>query len=119
MQYPKDPSARELVLQSRGHFRLPLPVERRGRLVEDQEIGALEHFAGYPCLLALGERQPRSAGPDIVIEPDVDDGLPQRQLVDHLGNCGWDADRCVGLAISDLTEKDIVLYRGGSVVTFC
>src|SRR5215472_12950106 len=51
MQHPNDASTRELVLQSLGHSRLPLPVERRGRLVEDQEIGTLEHLAGYPRLL--------------------------------------------------------------------
>src|SRR6516164_925275 len=68
MQHPNDASARELVLQARGHSRLLLSVERRGRLVEDQEIGALENLAGDPRLLALGERQPRSTGPDIVVE---------------------------------------------------
>src|SRR6516164_1909292 len=85
MQHPDDASALELVLQARGHSRLRLPVERRGRLVEDQEIGALENLAGDPRLLALGERQPRSTGPDIVVEANLDDGLPQRQFVDHLG----------------------------------
>src|SRR5208282_5507649 len=77
---------------------------------------AFENLASYPRLLALGERQSRSGRPDIVIEPDLYDGLPQRQLVDHLSNHGWDADRRVGLAISYLTEQDIVLHRGGCVV---
>src|SRR5262249_41009800 len=116
MQHPDDASARELVLQPFRYSRLGLPVEGRGRLVEDQEIGTLKHLAGYPRLLTLGERQPRSAGPDIVIKPDLDDDLPQGQLVDHLGNHGWDADRCVGLAVSNLAEQNIVLYRGGRVI---
>src|SRR6201987_3563917 len=66
VQHPNDASAGELVLQPLCHSRLRLPVERRGRLVEDQQIGALEDLACYPRLLALGERQARSAGPDIV-----------------------------------------------------
>src|SRR6516225_4164552 len=78
VHHPNDASTRELVLQSLGHSRLPLPVECRGGLVENQEIGALEHLACYPRLLTLGKRQARSAGANTVIESDIDYGLAKR-----------------------------------------
>ena len=62
------------------------------------------------------ERQPRSAGADIVIEPDIDDGLAQRQRVDHLGEHRRDPHRRIGLAIGDLAEQDVVLHRGCGVI---
>src|SRR5215471_6903835 len=74
MQHPNDASAGELLLQSRRHFRLRLAVQGRGRLVEDQQVGTLEHRTDDSCFLPLGERQARSRGADIVVEADIDDG---------------------------------------------
>src|SRR6266851_508409 len=78
MQYPDNASPREFFPQPFGHPRLRQPVERRGRFVEDQKIGAFEHRPGDPRLLPLGERQARSSGTDVVIEPDINHGFPER-----------------------------------------
>src|SRR6266446_1602240 len=117
MQYPNDPAACKLLTQPAHHSRLRLPIERRGRLVENQKVGALDHCASDPGLLPIGERQPRAAGTDIVVEPDIDDGLPKRQRVDDFGEHRRNADRRISLAIGNLAKQNVVLHRGRRVIT--
>src|SRR5436190_9145329 len=116
MQYPNDTSAREFLAEPATHPRLRLPVEGRRRLVEDQKIGALEHCAGDSGLLPLGERQPRSAGTDIVVETDIDDDFAKRQRIDDFREYRRNAGHCISLAICDLAKENVVLHRGCRVV---
>ena len=66
--------------------------------------------------MPLGERQSRSARADIVIEPDIDDGLSKRQRVDDFGEHCRNADLRIGLAIGDLAKQNVVLHRSRRVI---
>jgi hypothetical protein len=43
--------------------------------------------------------------------------LPERQCVDDLGEHRRDPDRRIRLAVGDLAEEDVVLYRRGRVIS--
>ena len=82
-------------------------IRRSGRLSTARAIPTF-------CRSANDSRDPPDA--NVVIEPDIDDGLPQRQRVDDFGEHRRDADRRISLAIGDLAEQDVVLYRSRRVV---
>ena len=56
MQDPDQAAPGEFLAQPLDHLCLGMPLERRGRLVEDHQIGALQDGPGDRRALALAER---------------------------------------------------------------
>src|SRR6266851_4040399 len=117
MEDPDQAALGARLLDAFHHLALGGAVERRRRLVEDDDVRPLQQGAGDRGLLLLRYRQARAAAADAEFEADADDRLAQAERVEHLGDDGGNPRRRRGLAIGDLAEEDVVLQRGGGVVT--
>src|SRR5829696_2741419 len=74
VQHPDQAAPGHLPGNALGDPGLRLSVERRGRLIEDQQIRTLQQRTRDCAALPLRQRQTRAAGADLVIEADIDDG---------------------------------------------
>ena len=79
MKHPNNAAPNELFLQSLGNACLGVAVERRRRFIQNQQIRTFQDGARDSDQLALSQRQSRAAGPDVIIEPDLDNRLAQTQ----------------------------------------
>ena len=105
VQNPDQPAALEGLEQILGHLGLGCAVEGRRALGNNKHVGALEHRPGDGQFLALGGRQPRAADTNREVEPGLDHGIAQAELIDNLADQATDPAFGLGLAVEQLAEQ--------------